>query len=810
MMMKAWRSYRFVVSCLLLISTTSMAQSETSKQGLKSGEEVLFRPGLTVRINVDPTEAAVLKTALSLLQKDVRAVFDAELQPENGAKEATIIAGTLGRNEAIDRLVRSGNITVSGIRGKWESFILKTIVDQGKKKLLIIGSDSRGTAYGLMELSRLLGVSPWEWWADATPEKRAFFAFPKALLSRSPSVQYRGIFLNDEDWGLMPWSSKTYEPGLATVGKTKGAIGPKSYAKIFELLLRLRANTIWPAMHEVTVPFYFSKGNKEMADQYGIVVGTSHCEPLMRNSATEWDIAGKGDYNYKSNKDAILSYWTERLKELKGSENIYTIGLRGKHDGMMQGVKGLKEHQEVLARVIKDQRDLLATYVNKDLTKVPQVFIPYKEVLDVYNNGLQVPDDVTLIWCDDNYGYLTHFPDENERKRSGGNGIYYHLSYWGRPHDYLWLGTVSPALLAQQMQLAYEKGARKQWIVNVGDIKPTEYQMELFLDMAWDIDDVRRKGSSGHLGNWLEREFGKVNAAQLLKVMQEHYRLAFIRKPEFMGNSRTEEKDPKYKMVSDLPWTEREIRKRLSDYGKLEDQIGAISVKIPLSKRDAFFQLLEYPVSAAAEMNKKLLYAQLARHGKADWELSERAFELIRELTARYNTMNNGKWKGIMNDKPRDLAVFQQLPKDTAGAEMIADEQPLQIQDGVAYKSFSGTEPLRHGLGYQNGAVSLSPAGTLSYEFAVSPGDRIRIDLAFIPSHPVSGKQLRCKVTIDGKKEQLLNIYTEGRTEEWKKNVLTNRTVRSILEKVSGHKISVEVSTLDEGMILDQIMIYKQ
>jgi len=224
-----------------------------------------------------------------------------------------------------------------------------------------------------------------------------------------------------------------------------------------------------------------------MADKYGIVMATSHCEPLMRNSAGEWDAKKYGQYNYLTNKDSIISYWTERLKKVGQSENIYTIGMRGVHDGQMQGVKTLDEHTKALNLIIQDQRNLLSRYVNADVTKVPQVFVPYKEVLSVYDNGLQVPDDVTLIWCDDNYGYITRLSNEQERKRKGGSGVYYHISYWGRPHDYLWLCTTSPAQIYTEMKRAWDYGAQKLWILNVGDIKPGEYDTEFFMDLAWNI-----------------------------------------------------------------------------------------------------------------------------------------------------------------------------------------------------------------------------------------------------------------------------------------------------------------------------------
>ncbi|HTG55045.1 MAG TPA: glycosyl hydrolase 115 family protein, partial [Niabella sp.] len=388
--------------------------------------DFVFRQNKNLSVSLDNQEAPVVYTALGILKEDYTKVFGGKIIE---AASPLIFIGTLGGNSMAEKGISAK--LLSNLRSHNEGFVIEV----KNNRLYIVGSDKRGTAYGILELSRIIGVSPWEWWADSPVERKNSLSLKNGYNRLEyPSVKYRGIFFNDEDWGLLPWSSTNYEPGLPKIGKTKGAIGPKTYAKVFELLLRLRANTIWPAMHEVTVPFYFTKGNKETADQYGIIVGTSHCEPLMRNSVNEWDIAGKGDYNYTTNREAMLAYWTERLKELKGSDNIYTIGLRGKHDGMMQGVKTLKEHKAVLSQVIKDERELLKAYVNPDATKIPQVFIPYKEVLDVYNDGMEVPEDITLIWCDDNYGYLKHFPTEKERARKGGNGVYYHISYWGRPH----------------------------------------------------------------------------------------------------------------------------------------------------------------------------------------------------------------------------------------------------------------------------------------------------------------------------------------------------------------------------------------
>ena len=413
--------------------------------------------GKPVKISCDNAEEKVVHTALDLLSRDCKAVLSASLLVDN--EQGDIIIGTVGKSP----LIAKTGADVSALNGKKQAFLL-TVLPDGK--LLVAGSDAHGTAYGIMELSRLIGVSPWEWWADVVPEKKTSFTLPADYqTTQSPSVEYRGIFINDEDWGLMPWSSKNYESA------DQQQIGPKTNRRIFELLLRLRANTYWPAMHECTLPFFLTKGNREVAAEFGIFIGSSHCEPMVCSAAGEWRRRGEGDYDYVNNSASVYKFWEDRVKEVAGQENIYTLGMRGVHDGQMQGAKTVAEQKAVLERVLKDQRGLLEKYVNKDVTAIPQAFIPYKELLDIYNAGLKVPDDVTLIWCDDNYGYIRHFPTPEEQARKGGNGIYYHVSYWGRPHDYLWLGTFSPYLLYQQMKLAYDRGIQKMWVLNVGDIK---------------------------------------------------------------------------------------------------------------------------------------------------------------------------------------------------------------------------------------------------------------------------------------------------------------------------------------------------
>ena len=753
-----------------------------------------LRSDQPIKLACDNAEEKVVQTALKLFMRDYQSVFSASAAVD--ARQGNIIVGTVGKSP----LLKVVSADVSALAGKKQAFLLQVLPDG---KLLVAGSDSHGTAYGIMELSRLIGVSSWEWWADVTPEKKTSFVLPAEYQTlQSPSVEYRGIFINDEDWGLMPWSSQTYEPS-----DIKGHIGPKTNARIFELLLRLRANTYWPAMHECTLPFFLTEGNRKVAEEYGIFIGSSHCEPMVCSAAGEWRRRGQGDYDYVNNSASVYKFWEDRVKEVAQQGNIYTLGMRGVNDGQMQGAKTVAEQKAVLERVLKDQRGLLQKYVNKDVTAIPQAFIPYKEVLDIYNAGLQVPDDVTLIWCDDNYGYIRHFPTAEERARKGGNGIYYHVSYWGRPHDYLWLGTFSPYLLHQQMKLAYDRGIQKMWVLNVGDIKPAEYQIELFLDMAWNIDEVNEIGVTAHLKSWLGREFGSNCAEELLPAMEAHYQLSYIRKPEFMGNTREEERDPKYKVIKDLPWSEQTISERLRSYTALSDVVERMESNIPADRQDAYFQLVKYPVQAAAQMNRKILTAQLARHSKADWKQSDAAFDSIASLTQQYNSLQNGKWNRMMDFQPRKLPVFKRVEHTTATEPMVTDRKMLCKWN--AMECTYGKPVPCEGLGYERKAAGIRKGSSLTFAFDDYGKDSVEVEIRLLPSHPLDEKQLRFAISVDEAVPQTVSYETKGRSEEWKENVLRNQAIRKVtlpINKQASHKLVI--TALDEGVVLDQVILY--
>lgn len=793
----------------LLLGISSLMPAHLSAQ-------VLFENGRSTEIYLGSGKKEVVHTALDILSKDVKNVFNASLiLTDTIGDDVEIIAGT-AENIQIKEYLKEHGVEETLTQEQWETFHIRKI---GKKQILILGSDARGLAYGLLEISRMIGVSPWEWWADVHPDKRNRYLIAEIdEKEEAPDVKYRGIFLNDEDWGLTPWSTKNFEPNARTKypveGRFKGQVGPKTYEKVFELLLRLRANTVWPAMHEVTMPFYFVEGNREMAERYGMVVSTSHCEPMMRNSATEWDLEGNGVYNFIVNKQAVVDYWADRLKELSRSENIFTVGMRGKHDGRMLGVRNTDEYKKALDGVLQVQDSLLRKYISADTKAVPRQFVPYKEVLDVYRAGLQVDENITLVWPDDNFGYIRHFPDEAEKKRAGGNGVYYHTSYWGEPHDFLWLGIVQPSLMYQQMKMAYDRQMRTVWILNVGDIKPSEYLTELFLDMAWDTGLGRGESEvnrivTDHLADWLQRTFGEKAGRRLLPIMKDFYLLSHIRKPEFMGNTRTY--DRRYKQIADLPWSNEQIDDRLRRFHRLSDEVEQICTDVPGNRRAAYFEMIQYPVQASNEMNKKILYAQMARHNKADstvlWMQSDMAYDSIAALTKRYNGLLDGKWNYMMDFRPRDLPVFGKVKRVAVEEQQISPTVYLKEWNGTEYSSFSGVYKIIDGLGYEGKALCMKKNSIAEYRFRISRTDSVTIDVHLLPTHAVENGKLRFQIELDGCKAQIFDIETAEYSEEWKANILRAQSVKTVKFPFGRRKGCIRITAIDEGLVIDQIKL---
>lgn len=649
----------------------------------------LASPRQTAAILYDASDAAVVKRAAELFAADVEAVTGRRPQVTSATGETgpAVIVGTVGGSALIRRLSEAGKIDTAPLEGAWERYLIQTVANPLpgiRKALVIAGSDRRGAAYGLFTLSELIGVSPWYWWADVPVKKHAaLHVDAPPTYSQMPSVRYRGIFLNDEDWGLTPWASQTFEP-------ERGNIGPRTYAKVCELLLRLKANYLAPAMHPVSTSFNQIPENKLVADTFAIVMGSTHCEPLLLNTASEWDTQTMGPWNYDKNKEGINRVLTQRVRENSPYENVYTLALRGLHDGAMSTTLPMHEKVRMLQQALLDQRQILAENIDRPVETVPQAFTPYKEVLEIYSNGLELPDDVTIVWPDDNYGYMKRLSGVREQRRTGRSGVYYHVSYLGVPHSYLWFSTTPPSLMYEELRKAYDTTADRLWLLNCGDLKGSEMQVSLFLDMAWDIGRFTADNVVTYPARWLAGIFGEAYYDRLEAMTREHLRLAFPRKPEYMGwGYHWNRFDHNCEQLTDTDFSFTnydEAPRRLEAYRKLGARAEALLHEIGDEARPAFYQLVYYPLRGAELMNRMTLGGQrnrwYARQGRAATNAVrdevQRCYDSLQVITRGYNSLLGGKWNHMMSMRQNydGVSAYFNLPHlathDAAGAPRLA------------------------------------------------------------------------------------------------------------------------------------------
>lgn len=843
------RVCRFGLLLLLsLFCIVSKAQQEKELKivsEFRQGAFPLVQKNVACAILTDTADAEVVETTANAVASDIELISGVKptvLSAFKNNGDYLIIAGTIGKSSFIDGLVKAKKLDVSAIQNKWESFSLTTVTAPFagvKQAVVIAGSDRRGTAYGLFELSRLAGVSPWVWWADVAPAKReSLYVTPGTLTVGEPSVKYRGIFINDEDWGLNQWARKNTDTGIRD-------IGPKTYAKVFELLLRLRANLIWPAMHDSTKAFWYYPDNPKVADRYAIVMGSTHCDMMLRSNTFEWQKnfeneygTKPGTYRYDSNKTQIYKYWDDRVAAAKNYEAMYTVGMRGVRDGTIVGPTTKEGKIALTEKIILDQRGIFQHYFGST-TNALQIFCPYKEVLELYQGGLNVPEDVTLVWTDDNFGYIRQLSTPEERKRSGKSGIYYHFSYLGGPHDYLWITTTSPSLIAYEMTKAYQFGADKFWVVNVGDLKPAETEIQFFLDMAWNVKKWTPENAHTYAEYWAEQIFGKEPAPEIAAIKSEYYRLAQSGKPEHLGI---------------VHFDAESKQDRLSAYVALVDKVEKVKARIPQRLQNAFFELIEYPVKGAALMNQKIFYAQMSfdvpanNHGLAA-EYSQKAaaaFEQIKALTLHYNTgIENGKWNGIISYMPRNLSVYGmpnvaapevldeslRTPKiydrrylDTARVEAAAKGGGVSLYaTDFQTKHEAGTERIAaiQGLGLGGKSISRYPFTGPSYksdEAAKAPyveyvaalkAGTYRLSAKCLPTQAIhKGRSLRLAVSVNNGTPQFADVNNPKEDRTWKMNVLRGYSEATLPVTVTKDgETKIRVYLMDTGLAVSRLDI---
>jgi len=762
-------------ACLSLFLTVALAQNTSFvANGYVQGVFPVVHKNTAATIVSDPADFQVAGVAAADLGKDIFSITG--VKPASAShfiQKPMIVIGTLGKSALIDQLVQNGKLDASGLKGQWEKFII-TVVDRpapnSGRALVIAGSDRRGTAYGVYELSRQLGVSPWSWWADV-PVKKSLSLYVKAgtYVFGPPSVQYRGIFINDEDFGMGQWSRKTFDPQTQTMG-------PKTYARIYELMLRLKANLIWPAMKGPD-SFYQVPGNMEMADRYGIIVGTSHHEPLLVNSSLEWDPKVDGPWRYDTNADRIQKRMDKRVSEACRYENVYTIGLRGHADLAMEGGETMDQRVSLMQTIFKDQRDILKKHIDKPIEKIPQSFTAYKEVLEILNNGLQVPDDAMLVWPDDNYGYMHQLNSDKQKKRPGGSGIYYHLNYVGRPMHSMWISAPSPALIWQELNKAYGNGAKRIWVFNVGDIKPYEYLISSCLDMAWNFNYNDSGFSDRYLSSWLDENLGSILGPKVKPLLDMYYQNAFDRKPEFMGWDRTEPSTP----VVDTEYSltnYREADRRQESTSVLSDKVKALWPSVPEDLKPSFYELVYYPIVCADLANKKMLYAQKNRAYALQQRassgtyaaLAQTALDSMNTLTARYNSLLDGKWNLMMRIQPGALVAkpLTLLPNLTENSEMGIDYTGNNPAEGVVY---TDALPCFNRLFRETYDISIYNKGKQPFDWKATVS---RPWIKLSPSDGLCVQENKLQVSIDWK-----SVPT-GKTQKGKIIISDGKTSRTI------------------------------
>jgi hypothetical protein len=615
------------------------------------GSFTLVSGGATPVIQVDDQDWPGVIRAVSDLRSDfarVTGVTPGLVHEATAIGPKAIIIGTIGKSRLVDELIREKRVEVASIAGKWEATLIEVVKQpaQGvESALVIIGSDKRGTIYGIYNLSEQMGVSPWFWWADVpVPHREALFVKAGPHVQGPPAVKYRGIFLNDEAPALAGWAREKF-----------GGFNHSFYTNVFELLLRLKANYLWPAMWDNS----FATDdplNARLADEYGIVMGTSHHEPMMR-AWKEWVRAGNGPHtwDYSKNDAKLRVFWAEGLRRTRDYEKVITLGMRGDGDEPMSETESVS----LLERIVADQRKMIGELILPDLSRVPQSWALYKEVQGYYERGMRVPDDVTLLWCDDNWGNLRRLPTPAERGRPGGAGIYYHFDYVGGPRNYKWLNTVPLPKVWEQMNLAYHHEATRLWIVNVGDLKPMEIPMEFFLTFAWNPERWTQNDLDTYLRLWATREFGPRHAAEIADLVARYTKYNGRRKPELL--------EPDTFSLLNYGEADRVV----AEWQALRERAEAISAQLLPEARDAFFELVLHPIKACDIVNelyvaaaKNRLYASQGRASANDFAAKARElFQADANLTAYFHrSLANGKWNQMMSQTHIGYTNWQEPP----------------------------------------------------------------------------------------------------------------------------------------------------
>jgi len=754
----------------------------------------LIEAGVPAAVYVDAAADPAVRHAAESLREDLGRVSGrpaSTLTTLADARGATIILGQLGKSPTIDALVQSGKLNVGDLAGQWEGFrqiVVERPTPDIRRALVIVGSDRRGAVFGTYDLSERIGVSPWVWWADVPVARRSALYLTAGVRADHPRVKYRGFFINDEDPAFSGWA------------KTKfGGVNSKAYAHVFELMLRLKGNYLWPAMWAPKAFNDDDPNNKVLADEMGVVMGSSHHEPMTR-AQDEWHrntdkgVTG-GRWDYAANAENLRAFWRGGMERMMskgdgvGYESLVTVGMRGDGDEpMAEGAA-----TELLEKIVHDQRAIISEVTGKPPEKTPQVWALYKEVLDYYDHGMRVPDDVTLLFADDNWGQIRRLPvpGKDRLDRAGGYGVYYHFDYVGAPRNYKWINTNQVAKVWQQMDLAYQRGARNLWIVNVGDIKPMEYPLSFFMRMAWNPEAMTPEALAAFPDQWAGETFGPELGPQIAQVLTTYGTYASRRKPELIDQDT-------FRLGEGLgPVLDGgDFGARVEEWRALVKTVEAIKTRVRPEQQDAYFQLVEHPVLALSNLyemyyatawNRRLAGRNDARANYFA-DIVEATFQRDAELTARYHALGGGKWAGMMNQVHMNYVIWNDPTQQTMPTivRVSADTPPEKLAAkvvfakpavprgpaipasayasasqgaGLVWKKISDLGPNAAMIAWPQGRPATDPQDKmwLGYDVSLASAGPARVTVQLAPTlDTLGGEGVRLGVSLDDGEMQIL------------------------------------------------------
>jgi len=805
---------------LLMVSKTYAVETETYVSfHQKEGAYPLSRPNVkTILISSEDEWPGVIR-AVKNFQHDLESVSGNTVLWNNQlpatTTEAVVIAGTIGHSDIIDQLIENNKIDVRNIRGKWESSLLQLVenpVEGIERAYVIAGSDKRGTIYGIYTLSAQIGVSPWYWWADVPIQPHEeIYLLPGRHVIKEPAVKYRGIFLNDEAPALTGWANEKF-----------GGLNHRFYEKVFDLILRLKGNYLWPAMWGKA----FNDDdqlNPVLADEYGVVMGTSHHEPMQR-AQQEWKRYGEGVWDYQSNRQVLQKFWEDGVRNMGNHESIVTIGMRGDGDEPMSEESNI----QLLEQIVRDQRQIIQKITKKPAEKTPQLWALYKEVQDYYDKGMRVPDDVTLLLCDDNWGNIRKLPSLSDKKRSGGYGIYYHFDYVGGPRNSKWINVSQIQRVWEQMNLAYQYGVDRVWIVNVGDLKPMEYPISFFLDMAWDPNRFNPSNLLQHTEEWCVQQFGVKYAKEAARLINTYTKYNHRVTPELLDeNTYSLEHYSEFERVT-------------NDYRDLLVDAMRLYYILPEELRDAFDELVLFPINACANLYemyfavaKNKYFAERNDEVANYWADQVKAcFERDSVLTVHYNEdIAKGKWSHMMdqvrigysswNDPPKSIMPLVSYVNTAQKAQRkIFAESDGYVSMEAAHYAHIGEDgnvswitipDLGKTLsGVTTTPVTASPNAQTYLEYQVdlySTGKAKVIVLTSPTLNFNANKGLRYAVSFDGGEEKIVNIngHYRGELGEWQAKRIIETATDHVIDITGVH--TLRIRPLDPGIVFQKIML---